>query len=707
MPKYSSTSPSGTQLTRRQLVIGAAGLVAVAGVAGGVAAWTRALHAQEVPTDPSAPADQASGSSSVPNGAAPSNPQRPAGYVFAPTAGEPDRDLGQGVRNQWAVVRTYSTAIPMIDHVVVEYDSDVDPAVFAGADPASLFSFADGDQPREVVEVTVSPDPDAARGDASAPGRFVTVWLLPEENPDPSTGEPWRSTTSGGIAVTFQGDRSVFRLDFSDVVVDQLVDVAAADSQTVRPAGPLPVVRRQDLVWSQHGGFSVDEVFSGQTGDVHYSWRPPRDFDADANASYALTVALPGYNGLLFSEADETRGVNAFCDLAVVAFAQADPQTFILAPQVTSWDEASAQQVIELLDAFLGEHPQVDRARIHGSGYSGGGETMSRVVSERPELFASYLHGSSQWDGTYDPVAQAGTAVYALMAQNDEYYGSARAQEAAQGLRDAYANAGYADADIDAKVVLDLRSDAFCNSYGAYYYHGGAQCAFQDPAVLSWMLRKARGDNGAYDLDQDPTQAQPQAADAATSDGSAGDSSTGSRVLVAFFSRAGENNYGTDTHVMLDVGYTETVAGYLADELGCDRFKIEASDPYSSSYSDTVARNVQEQRDDARPAIANLADLPSIDQYDVVLVGSPIWNVQPPMIMRTFLESYDFSGKTVAPFVTYDMSGLGSTMTVYREELPDTATLADGLAVYEEDAQADAGRQQAHDWLVSLGLVQA
>ena len=71
--------------------------------------------------------------------------------------------------------------------------------------------------------------------------------------------------------------------------------------------------------------------------------------------------------------------------------------------------------------------------------------------------------------------------------------------------------------------------------------------------------------------------------------------------------------------------------------LACDVHRIEAADPYPDGYDATVARNVREQDGDARPAIAG--PLPSIDDYDTVLLASPIWNVRAPMIMTTFTES--------------------------------------------------------------------
>ena len=89
--------------------------------------------------------------------------------------------------------------------------------------------------------------------------------------------------------------------------------------------------------------------------------------------------------------------------------------------------------------------------------------------------------------------------------------------------------------------------------------------------------------------------------------------------------------------------------------------------PYSDDYDDTVARNVREQEADARPAVAD--PLRSIARFDVVLLASPLWNVRPPMIMRTFAERHDFTGKTVLPVTTYAVSGLGAAADEYAERL--------------------------------------
>ncbi len=159
-------------------------------------------------------------------------------------------------------------------------------------------------------------------------------------------------------------------------------------------------------------------------------------------------------------------------------------------------------------------------------------------------------------------------------------------------------------------------------------------------------------------------------------------------VLLAYFSRPGEN-YWNGGRRNLRVGNTEVLAEIIAKQLDCDRHRIEAADPYSDDYDETVARNVREQNNDARPDIVNPLD--SIDRYDTILLASPIWNVQAPMIMSTFAERYDFSGRTVHPITTYAMSGLGTTAEDYAQ-LCRGARIGSGLAVRGEQVRSDGAR---------------
>lgn len=153
------------------------------------------------------------------------------------------------------------------------------------------------------------------------------------------------------------------------------------------------------------------------------------------------------------------------------------------------------------------------------------------------------------------------------------------------------------------------------------------------------------------------------------------------KVLVAYFSRAGEN-YFNGGRTFLEIGNTKVLAGMIAERIPCDLYRIEAADPYPEAYDATVARNVDEQDADARPAIAN--PLASIDAYDTILLGSPIWNVRAPMIMTTLTESFDFTGKTVYPFTTHAMSGLGTTERGYAASRRG-ARIGAGFAVRGEE----------------------
>jgi flavodoxin len=177
--------------------------------------------------------------------------------------------------------------------------------------------------------------------------------------------------------------------------------------------------------------------------------------------------------------------------------------------------------------------------------------------------------------------------------------------------------------------------------------------------------------------------------------------SSSSKALLVYFSRAGENYY-YGGRIDLEVGNTEVVANMIASTIAVDVYRIEAADPYPESYEATVERNKQEQDDQARPAIAGR--LPTVDTYDTVMLGSPIWNVRPPMIMRTFVDNVDLSGKVIYPFVTYAVSGMGNTIDDYTR-LCQGASIGEGLAIRGEEAR-DA-QNDVNAWLERIGLLAA
>jgi flavodoxin len=193
-----------------------------------------------------------------------------------------------------------------------------------------------------------------------------------------------------------------------------------------------------------------------------------------------------------------------------------------------------------------------------------------------------------------------------------------------------------------------------------------------------------------------PRDARPD-----TARGSRPARASGGRILLAYFSRPGEN-YWYGGRRNLKVGNTEVLARTISARLDCDVHRIEAADRYPSNYDETVRRNVREQQADARPRIAN--PLPSIDGYDTILLASPIWNIRAPMIMTTFTDTYDFSDKTVHPVTTHAMSGLGTAPDDYAQSCKG-ARIGTGLAVRGE--KAHSARADVDVWLRRIGLVDA
>ena len=135
------------------------------------------------------------------------------------------------------------------------------------------------------------------------------------------------------------------------------------------------------------------------------------------------------------------------------------------------------------------------------------------------------------------------------------------------------------------------------------------------------------------------------------------------RVLVAYFSATGN---------------TENIAGHLEAVLDADLYEIVPQNPYTSAdlnYNNSDSRASREQNDaDARPAISGSVD--NMEDYDVVFLGYPIWWGQAPKTVYTFLENYNFEGKTIVPFCTSGSSGIGSSATNMHDLAPDANWLS-------------------------------
>lgn len=233
-------------------------------------------------------------------------------------------------------------------------------------------------------------------------------------------------------------------------------------------------------------GLIAEQILDSDEGEIHYSYFLPEGYQADRQ--YPLMVVMPGYDMMWFGEASSGANLNW---RGFRCWTELDEEMIVVSAQLTDWGERSARQAVALTEYFLA-HFSVDPARVYAAGYSAGGETMSRAVSIRPDLYAAYLHGASRWDGTFDPVAENGVAVYIFMAEHDEYYGSQRARDAYNGLYEAYRSAGWSQEQIDGVLQLEIPPDEYFNSRGIYNYHGGGNILFEDEGILSWILSHSK-----------------------------------------------------------------------------------------------------------------------------------------------------------------------------------------------------------------------
>ena len=150
-------------------------------------------------------------------------------------------------------------------------------------------------------------------------------------------------------------------------------------------------------------------------------------------------------------------------------------------------------------------------------------------------------------------------------------------------------------------------------------------------------------------------------------------------ILVAYFSHSGN---------------TEVIANQIQESMGGNIFKIVTVDPYPADYNAVVNLAKQEQKNDYRPELATKVE--DMDSYEVIFVGYPNWWATMPMAVFTFLEEYDFSGKTIIPFCTHEGSALGRSVDDITELCPQS-TILDGLAIRGRNVKN--AKEDVSEWL--------
>ena len=170
------------------------------------------------------------------------------------------------------------------------------------------------------------------------------------------------------------------------------------------------------------------------------------------------------------------------------------------------------------------------------------------------------------------------------------------------------------------------------------------------------------------------------------------------KALIAFFSRADENYFGGAMRYV-KVGNTEIVADIMKELIDADTFKIEMKEPYSPVYMTCIDEAKRDLREGKRPELVKLPE--SIDEYDTIVLGYPNYWGTMPMAVVTFLEAFDFTGKTILPFCTNEGSGMGSSVGDI-VKYAKGAEVKRGLPITGSEA-ADS-KEDVKDWLSANGL---
>lgn len=212
-------------------------------------------------------------------------------------------------------------------------------------------------------------------------------------------------------------------------------------------------------------------------------------------------------------------------------------------------------------------------------------------------------------------------------------------------------------------------------------------------AVFCLAACSSGAESGAAQADQTEENADSQ--DTTEADGDGQEESTGDSTD----STAGTAGQGNALIVYFSwSGNTEAAAKEIQNQTGADLFEIVPAEPYTDDYNELLDIAQEEQNSDARPAIADTVDLSG---YDTVYLGFPNWWGDMPMIIYTFLDDYDLSGKTVAPFNTSGGSGFSGSLDTIVGMEPD-AEITEGLSLGSGEAEDCA--DDVAEWLDSIGL---
>lgn len=235
----------------------------------------------------------------------------------------------------------------------------------------------------------------------------------------------------------------------------------------------------------------------------------------------------------------------------------------------------------------------------------------------------------------------------------------------------------------------------------------GAGCSQNDPSGQAADSSNAQEEAAEDDNAQEtPAEDTGDTASSDTETAQEGQSES-SNVLIAYFSVPEDvDTEGIDANAGASVvvregqvmGNLEYMADVIQQTIGGDLFRIETVEEYPLDHEPLVDQAAEEQDEEARPELSTQIENP--DQYDTILLGYPNWWGDMPMALYTFLEEYDFSGKTIIPFTAHGGSGFSDTVDTIAELQPDAEVSDEGLSISRNDV-ADA-QEEISSWAQGL-----
>lgn len=182
-----------------------------------------------------------------------------------------------------------------------------------------------------------------------------------------------------------------------------------------------------------------------------------------------------------------------------------------------------------------------------------------------------------------------------------------------------------------------------------------------------------------------------------------------SKILIAYFTWAENTVVEDETRIDVDAttsasvlapGNAARIAGWIQERTGGNLFSIVVTEPYSSDYDECLNRAADEKAANDRPELAYHVE--NMEQYDIIFLGFPNWWYTVPMAVHSFLEEYDFSGKTVIPFVTHGTGGMAGTIDDMTASLPDSAVVLESIGISR--SEVEGAQETVNGWLDGLGF---